>query len=132
MKFTIEMIKTLKNDPEIRSSFPKFVQELKKIGVNKYEYLVESGVTKYYDEHENSIFSEDDIKINFINNVSSKEKLEKAIKIHQNGETDFQTFLKQAGEAGIIRWECDLAGMNVIYFDRNSNVIIQEKIPDNN
>ncbi len=47
--------------------------------------------------------------------AASREKLSHAITIHQQGQTDFMTFVHHAAEAGVAIWTTDLQEMCVSY-----------------
>lgn len=65
-----------------------------------------------------------------VNNITSKEGIQSAIKKAQGGQIDFETFIELAGEAGIAYWTADLIKMDVSYFDASNHIVVIEPIPE--
>ena len=64
-----------------------------------------------------------------VNDISSAEKLKHAISIHQQGQTDYPTFCKQASHAGVEKWTTHMIDMTVTYLDKKENKLTVEPIP---
>jgi uncharacterized protein YbcV (DUF1398 family) len=110
--------------------YPKLVQDLKILGVLKYEHLVSTGANVYYGTSNYPILLKQEGISLTVNDNSSQEKLKKALKIHQAGETDYPTFCKQAAESGVDKWIGDLTKMTVSYIDKEGRILLVEAIPD--
>lgn len=61
--------------------------------------------------------------------IASVERLQHALHLHQQGQTDYPTFCKQAVEAGVERWMVSMVEMRCTYFDKAGNVLVTEEIP---
>ncbi|MBK7811123.1 MAG: DUF1398 family protein [Saprospiraceae bacterium] len=48
---------------------------------------------------------------------------------HQQGKTDFLTFIKLCASYGIEKWAISMAKMTCTYYDKAGNEILVEKIP---
>ncbi len=109
--------------------FPKFVQDLKTIGVTHYDNFVADGRTKYYGANNFVLDGEPKYPVKTISDKSSADKLKYAISIHQQGQTDYPTFCQQAVEAGVEKWTTHTIEMTVTYFDKQGNKLTIEPIP---
>ncbi|MDZ7604066.1 MAG: DUF1398 family protein [Cyclobacteriaceae bacterium] len=117
--FTIERIERSAFQIKKRDGdFPQLVQDLKAIGVTHYDYFVSDGITKYYGTDNFVLKGEATYPSMNVNGVSSSDKLKHAISIHQQGQTDYPTFCKQAAEAGVEKWTTSMINMTVTYLDK--------------
>lgn len=108
--------------------FPKLIQSFKKLGVLKYDYLVEPGKYRYYD---NDGYL--DLKMNGVPQKvalkSNATQIKAAVKKAQSGQITFEIFCELAAAAGIIYWRSDLTQKIVSYYDREDNCLLAEPIP---
>jgi uncharacterized protein YbcV (DUF1398 family) len=111
------------------ADFPKFVQDLKSFGVQKHDFFVERGDNVYYGKDDFSLPYEPQYPPLKIAEKASKEKFGHFLLIHQQGKTDFPTFCKQVGEAGVAKWVSDFDKKVVIYYDREGNEVSKEPLP---
>lgn len=128
--FTIEKIHEAFSKVKSGEDFPKFVQDLKSIGVIKYDNFSTDGRTKYYGRNNFVLNGKPKYLSLIINNNSSAEKLKHAISMHQQGQTDYPTFCKQATEAGVEKWTTDMVEMTVTYLDKQGGKLVVETIPE--
>lgn len=128
--FTIEQIKKAHTKVKSGSDFPAYVQEIKKLGVVSYDNYVTDGHTLYYGQGNFEIKGDAKYEPVEVTNNSSKEKLNNSLKIHQQGQTDYLTFCKQAAEAGVEKWSVNLVKMTCTYFDKENNAMVIEEIPE--
>ena len=127
--FTIEQIHEAFGKVKSGADFPRFVQDLKDIGVTHYDNFVSDGRTKYYGINDFSLDGESKYPKMEVNDISSAEKLKRAISIHQQGETDYLTFCQQASDAGVEKWTTHMIEMTVTYLDKKKNKLTVEPIP---
>ena len=127
--FTAEQIKTAHGKVKTGADFPKYIQELKSLGVLKYDYIVKDGSSIYRGANDYNLPLEPKYEAFKIADESSAEKLRETIKIHQQGQTDFPTFCQQAADAGVERWIVDLEKMATIYFDKAGKELVSEPVP---
>lgn len=111
------------------ADFPQLVQDLKTIGVTYYDNFVSDGQTNYYGINDFVINGEPKYPEMEVNENSSSERLKQAITIHQQGQTDYPTFCKQAAEAGVEKWQTNMIEMTVTYLDKKGQKLIVEPIP---
>ena len=128
--FSIADIKKAQSSVKTGADFPKFAHELKEMGVVRNDVYVSNGLSIYFDDEDNA---QQDSPANYpelvINEDSSSDKLMHALKVHQQGETDYFTFCKQAADAGVEKWIIDLEAMTCTYLDAEGNELAKEKIP---
>ena len=127
--FTEQQIKDAHSRVITGADFPRYVQEIKKLGLLRYEYLVENGMTVYYGEDNHLVKSAARCGHLNIAPISSAGALAHTIAIHQRGQTDFMTFCNQAAAAGVEKWVIDTQKMMCTYYDLQGNELVAEPIP---
>ena len=127
--FTIEQIEQAHKKVKSGADFPKYIQEIKELGVKSFETWVEDSHTEYFAENNCSIKSKSKYSDLIISENSNKEDFKTKLKEHQQGKTDYFTFCKDCAETGIQKWVVNLNEMNCIYYDKIENEILVEKIP---
>ncbi len=128
--FTIEQIHEAMGKVRSGADFPKYVEDLREIGVTHYDNFVFDGQTDYYGENNFVLKGEAKYPEMKVNDHSSSEDLKNALAIHQEGETDYPTFCKQSAEAGVEKWVTDIENRTVTYIDKAGNVLLVESIPN--
>ncbi|SDF72917.1 Uncharacterized conserved protein YbcV, DUF1398 family [Pedobacter terrae] len=128
--FTIENIQAATSKVKSGADLPQFIKEIKELGVKRNDVYVSNGLAIYFDDEDNAQqVSPDEYPTLIINEESSAGKLEHALKVHQQGETDYLTFCKQAADAGVEKWVTDLDEMTCTYVDAEGNELVKENIP---
>ncbi len=127
--FTLEQIQAIHAKVKSGADFPHYIQELIQLGVLKYTIHVDNGRTVYSGKNSFTISSDAQYPLLKIELKGNKQKLEHALKIHQQGLTDYPTFCKQAAEAGVEKWVVDMEKMTCAYYDKQENLLVIETIP---
>ena len=128
--FNIEQIKTAEAKIKTGADFPQFIKEIKALGVIRNDVYVSNGLSVYFDSDDYSVqVSPNEYPQFVINSESSAEKLEHALKVHQQGETDYFTFCKHAADAGVEKWVIDLNKMTCTYLNTEQTKLVKEEIP---
>lgn len=127
--FTINQVKEAHSKVKSGKDFPAYIKEIKELGVVAYEQYVFDGKTKYLGSDNFEISSDAKYASMEIAKAGDVEKLKHALKIHQNGETDYLTFCKQSAEAGVEKWVVNTEKMLCTYFDITGNEMVVEVIP---
>lgn len=127
--FTVEQIKAAHSKVKSGADFPKYIQDIKALGVTAFETWVKDSHTEYfgmagYRTSSTSMYEELSIA-----NSSDKTMFEHYLEIHQQGETDYITFCKHCAETGIEKWFVSLEEMTCTYYDKAGNKILAEQIP---
>ncbi|MFA6246007.1 MAG: DUF1398 family protein [Mucilaginibacter sp.] len=129
--FTIQQIKAAHAKVKTGADFPVYVQEIKQLGLLRYEYLVKNGQTVYHGANNIQVNSEAIYVEKTISEISSPATVKQIIIDHQQGKTDFLTFCTQAANAGVEKWVVDTQTMLCSYYDLDGNPMVAEPIPDN-
>ena len=127
--FTVEQIKEAHSKVKSGAGFPKYIQEIKSLGVTAFETWVRESHTDYSGANNFQTASKPMYEDLEIADSSDKTKFEHFLKIHQQGETDYHTFCKHCAETGIEKWFADLDEMTCTYYDKAGNKILVEQIP---
>lgn len=127
--FTVKQIELAHTKVKSGAEFPKYIQEIKEIGVTAFETWVTDSHTKYFGKNDFQTKSKPKYEEMEIAIHSNKEKFNHYLKIHQKGETDYFTFCKHCAETGIEKWIVNLDKMTCTYYDKAENEILVEIVP---
>lgn len=127
--FTVEQIEQAHDKVKSGADFPKYIQEIKTLGVVTFETWVTDSHTEYFGLDNYRTDSNSQYDTLTISEVTDKEKFSQYLKIHQQGETDYYTFCTHCAETGIEKWIVSLEKRTCIYVDKAGNEILAEKIP---
>ena len=127
--FTLDQIHDAFGKVKSGADFPRFVQDLKDLGVTHYDNFVSDGRTVYYGTNDYTVKGEPKYPPMNISEMSSADKLKQAITIHQQGQTDYPTFCLQAADAGVEKWTTHMWEMTVTYVDKTGHILTREAIP---
>jgi len=127
--FTPQQIHDAHAKVKTGADFPRYVQDLKKLGVLRYDFIVENGAENFFGKDNFTVKLDPKYTAIKVADNSSAEKLKEVIKIHQQGKTDFPTFCKQSAEVGVEKWITDLGEMKCIYVDKKGKELVSEDIP---
>ena len=119
-------INLLKECLNKKVSFPERIQNLSKMGIERY-YVDLMKLEIIYYSQDGDFYVEPmlidnipEIAINF-----DKEKVIEAIRANQQGKIDYQTFLREVIEAGTVSYTVYLNGKQVIYVGRKGESHIE-------
>jgi uncharacterized protein YbcV (DUF1398 family) len=127
--FTVEQINQAHEKVKSGADFPKYIQEIKQMGVTSFETWVTDSHTEYFGENNYQTKSLPQYENLTIADSSNREKFCRYLKIHQQGETDYSTFCRHCAETGIEKWFVCLDEMTCTYYDKAKNKILVEQIP---
>ena len=128
--FTVEQIELAHTHVKSGADFPKYIQQIKQMGVVAFETFVIDSHTKYYGHNNYQIKSQPQYKLLTISDKSSGEMFIHYLKLHQRGETDYFTFCRHCAETGVEKWIVLLDEMTCTYYDKLGNKLLIEKIPE--
>jgi len=111
------------------ADFPAYAHELKKLGLHHYTFFLEDGHAEYVGNDGTQFQSDAKWLKKEIGNPDPT-AFETALRVHQNGASDFVTLADQAARYGIHNWVVDLDRMQCTYFDRTGNLLVTENIPE--
>lgn len=127
--FTIEEIEKAGAKIQSGADFPQFARDLKELGVMRSDTYVMNGMAIYFGREDHTVESGPVYENLLIEEQSDANELKAALKEHQQGKTDYQTFCRQAAGAGIEKWIIDFKEMTVSYLDIAGTEVLIEHIP---
>ncbi len=129
MIFQLEEIKAAHSKVKSGADFPKYIDDLKKLGVLRYDSFVGDGHTVYFGANNYQIQSPAKYENLKVENAGKVPEFRNYLKIHQQGQTDYPTFCRHSAETGVEKWTVDLNRMICTYYDKSGNKMHEEKIP---
>lgn len=111
------------------ADFPNYIQEIKALGVTHYEAFVCDGHTDYHFQTQDSITVPAKYTLIAIAELPQIETFKAELLAHQQGKTDYLTFIQMCASTGIEKWEINIPQMTCTYFDLNGEKILVETIP---
>ncbi len=127
--FSLQQIHAAHAKVRSGADFPAYVQALIQLGVLRYTHFVADGHILYSGKDHFSTASGAQYALLEIAPEGDQQALERILKIHQQGQTDYPTFCRQAAGAGVMHWVVDMEEMACRYFDRQNTLLVEEKIP---
>jgi uncharacterized protein YbcV (DUF1398 family) len=127
--FTISQIRETHSKVKSGADFPNYVQEMKTLGVKRYEHYVSNGHILYYGSNSFTLSAEPKWQPMELAAHADTEALKHALTIHQAGQTDYLTFCRQSAAAGVEKWVVDMENMACTYYDIAGNEMVVETIP---
>jgi len=127
--FTVEQIELAHEKVKSGADFPRYIQEIKQMGVTAFKTWVNDSHTEYFGKNDYQTKSLPQYDELTIADSSNSEKFIQYLKNHQLGETNYFTFCRQCAETGIEKWVVSLDKMTCTYYDKVGNKILEEQIP---
>ena len=127
--FTVEQIKTAHSKVKSGADFPSYIKEIKKLGVTHYEAYVTDGHIDYHGANNYTAKVPEKYEPLTIADVAKVQQFKTELIAHQQGKTDYLTFIKMCAETGIEKWEICMDKMTCTYYDKAGNDILVEQIP---
>lgn len=127
--FTIEQIKVAHSKVTSGADFPSYIQDIKNLGVTFYEVFVRDGHADYYGENNYSASSLAKYATLNVATTTNIEQFKVDLKAHQQGKTNYQTFLEMCAIFGIEKWAVCMDKMTCTYYDKAGNEVLEEQIP---
>lgn len=127
--FTAAQIEQAHEKVKSGADFPKYIQEIKAMGVLAFETWVKDSHTEYFGADGFKTSSAPQYENLSIAYEVNKDQFVKQLKAHQQGQTDYYTFCKDCAENGVEKWIVDLDKMTCIYYDKADNELVVEQIP---
>ena len=130
--FTVDQLKTAHNKVKSGADFPEYIQDIKALGVTHYETYVADGHTDYHEINGYTVPIPARYKPLIVAGTTKMKEFKAALTAHQQGKTDFLTFLKMCASFGIEKWIICIDKMTCTYYDKKGNEILVEQIPQLN
>jgi uncharacterized protein YbcV (DUF1398 family) len=127
--FTAEQIKTAHGKVKSGADFPSYIKEIKSLGVTHYEAYVTDGHLDYHGANNYTAKVPAKYDPLVIADTSKSEEFKAELVAHQQGKTNFLTFIKMCATFGIEKWAICMDKMTCTYYDKTGNEILVEQIP---
>jgi len=127
--FTVEQLKAAHSKVKSGADFPAYIQEIKDLGVTHYEAYVSDGRIDYHGANGHTAKVPEKYPALVIADTVNETEFRTELKAHQQGKTDFLTFIQMCASCGIEKWEIQMDQMTCTYFDQTKNAILVEEIP---
>ncbi len=127
--FTLEDIKMAHSKVQSGADFPRYIQDLKALGVRQYTLFVEDGHVEYLSDEGVILHKEATYPPFTPSKTSDAPSFLKHLKDHQAGKTDYMTFCRDAVATGIAKWIVDTEKMTCTYYDTHGLELLVETIP---
>ncbi|MBX7171706.1 MAG: DUF1398 domain-containing protein [Pyrinomonadaceae bacterium] len=128
--FTIQQINEANARVKTGADFPRLAQELFEMGVLTNDVYVNDGHAEFFGKDGFAVKTPATHPILTVADESQAEKFQHYLKIHQQGQTDYPTFLEHSAETGIEKWTLDFTAKTCTYLDKKGHKILVEKIPE--
>lgn len=127
--FTVQQIKEAHSKVKSGANFPKYMQDIIELGVTSFETFVHDNHTNYYGKNDFQIASEGFTETLAVADESNVEQFKSDLKSHQQGNTDYKTFLYDCAKSGVEKWIVVMDKMTCSYYDKVGNEMVVEVIP---
>ena len=127
--FTLDQIKAAHSKVKSGADFPAYIREIKQLGVVWYETFVKDGHTDYYGNDNFKTSSPARYSDVLIAGSGNASQFKADLKEHQQGKSDYPSFIRHCSELGVNKWIVDLQKMTCTYFDLTGDEILIEQIP---
>ena len=127
--FTTAQIKAAHSKVKSGADFPSYIKEIKLLGVTHYETYVKDGHIDYHGGSHYTVTVPANYETLAIANTPKTEEFKAALLAHQQGKSDYLTFIKMCAGTGINKWEICMDKMTCTYYDSAGNKILVEEIP---
>lgn len=127
--FTLEQLATAHSKVRSGADFPGYIREIKALGVTHYEAYVEDGHIDYHGENGYTLTKAARYDPLEISDNPETEEFKANLLAHQQGKTDYSTFIRMCADTGIEKWEIRMGEMTCTYFDKSGREVLVEQIP---
>lgn len=127
--FTVEQIKAAHSKVKSGADFPSYIREIKAMGVTRYETYVEDGHIHYMGAQNHAAVVPAKYDALPIADTADGDAFKSGLVAHQQGKSDYLTFIHMCAETGIMKWEVSMDRMTCTYYDKAGNEVLVERIP---
>lgn len=127
--FTAEQIQAAHGKVKSGADFPAYVQEIKALGVTHYEAYVSDGHIDYHGANQHTATVPAKYAPLAIAASPNYPLFKAELVAHQQGKTDFMTFITMCADTGIEKWAICMDKMTCTYYDLAGHEVLVEVIP---
>lgn len=127
--FTVEQLRDAHGKVKSGADFPAYIQDIKALGVTYYEAYVSDGHINYHGPNDFTAKVPAKYDPLVIADTPDIDEFKAGLMAHQQGKTDFLTFISMCATNGIEKWVISIEKMTCIYYDKAGNTVLTEEIP---
>lgn len=127
--FTAEQLKQAHARVRSGADFPAYIKEINGLGVTHYEAYVTDGHTDYHGADGFTVVLPAKYESVSVGDTVDLPGFKTELKAHQQGKTDYPTFIRMCADKGIRLWRIDIRQMTCIYYDNAGQEVLAETIP---
>lgn len=127
--FTVQQIETAHSKVKSGADFPSYIKEIRSLGVTHYEAYVTDGHIDYHGANDYTARVPAKYDPIPVAETPKSEEFKAELAAHQQGKTNFLTFIKMCATFGIEKWAICMDKMICTYYDKAGNEILVEEIP---
>lgn len=128
--FTLDQISAAHSKVKSGADFPAYIQEIKALGVTHYQTHVRNGHTDYHGAGGHQASTGPKHPPLAIAPTVNPQQFAQDLRAHQQGHTDYPTFLQSCATNGIHHWIVRIDTMTCTYHDPTNTVVLTEAIPE--
>ncbi len=126
--FTLEQIAQAHSHVKSGADFPRYVQDIIALGVQRYTTWLTDGHTDYEGAGQH-VSTPPKYASETIAERCNEAHFRERLKQHQQGGSDFPTFCGEARAAGVQCWVVDTTALTCTYLDKDGKAMLVEVIP---
>lgn len=127
--FSVAQIIAAHSKVKSGADFPAYIQAIRTLGVTHYEAYVADGHIDYHGGSDYTVQVPAKYEPMFVADQVQASEFKEQLLAHQQGKTDYLTFIQMCAKTGIEKWEICMDNMTCTYFDRAGNEVLVEQIP---
>lgn len=127
--FTAEQIMAAHAQVKSGADFPSYIQAIKAMGVTHYEAYVTDGHTDYHGTNNHTATVAAKYAPVAIATEYDEDGFTAILKAHQQGKTDYRTFIADCARMGVDKWQVCLEQMTCTYYSGTGQPVLVETIP---
>ena len=127
--FTVQQIKEAHSKVKSGADFPKYMKDIIALGVTSFETFVFDNHTDYFGKNNYTTSSVGFSEYLNVEEDCNIEQFKSDLKSHQQGNTNYMTFLNDCAKSGVEKWIVVMDKMTCSYYDKSGNVVLVEQIP---
>ncbi len=127
--FTAEQIMAAHAQVKSGADFPAYIQAIKDMGVTHYEAYVTDGHTNYHGGNNHTATVPAKYVPVAIATQYNANGFATILRAHQQGKTDYKTFIADCATLGIEKWQVCIDKMTCTYYNIAGQQVLEEAIP---
>jgi uncharacterized protein YbcV (DUF1398 family) len=127
--FTIQQIQEAHSQVKSGADFPAYIQAIKALGVTHYEAFVQDGHTDYFGGNDYGVQVPGKYVPLALSTTVHVEEFKAGLLAHQQGQTDYPTFIQLCAKLGIAKWVVHIDRLTCTYFSIMGTPVLEEPIP---